>query len=121
MPIFMKKVFESIKKDKIISRGFTLSLVLIVIGFVYAVLNYRFLPPYLPLFNQLPWGEQRIVQTPGIFIPIAVSLFIFLFNIVFSSLIYKNSPLLSRITAATTLVITILTLLFIIRTIQIVL
>ena|SRR3990172_7817997 len=117
----MKNFINNIKADRWTFRGFIISFLLTVLTVIYILLNYKNLPPLLPIFNQLPWGAQRLTETPGIFIPIVVFTFIFVFNIIFASLVYEKNPLIARILSATTLLVAIMNFLFIIRTILIIL
>ncbi len=117
----MKEFFKDLKNDRIISRGYLLSFLFLIITVVYIFLYYSSLPPFIPLFNQLPWGEMRLVETIGIFLPISIAIAITIFNFFLSASIYKRNPLVPRILTLTNLLISLLTLLFIIRTIQIVL
>lgn len=117
----MKKPFDTILKDKITQKSYLITFVIIFGAFFYSLFYYFKLPPFIPLYNQLPWGEKRLGSDIEIFIPSGIALFIFLFNFVFSSIIYKKAPLLSRMLSVTSLLFAILIFLFLIRTIQIVL
>ena len=116
----MKKYFSYLKQDRLVLRLFILAFILILITFIFTLFNYSKLPPLLPVFNQLPWGEQRLSQTTGIFIPTLIVLLIFIINIFISAVIYQRSPLLSRMFAVTSFLTSLLTLLFIIRTITLI-
>jgi len=117
----MKEFFSDIRNDRITQRSFFASIFIIVLSVIYILFYYGHLPPYIPLYNQLPWGEQRLASTSGILIPSLLAFIIFVFNVFFSSLVYKRTPLISRMLSVTTLLIALLTFLFIIRTVQIVL
>jgi len=117
----MNDLINTIRQDNIAQKSFSLSFVVIFLTLIYILIYYQNLPPFLPLFNQFPWGDKRLSITIGIFIPPIIALSILVLNLFFSSFIYKKTPLLSRILAVTSFLITILTFLFIIRTIQIVL
>jgi hypothetical protein len=117
----MKEFFKNIISDNLTQKVFIFCFVIILLSFGYAIFYFNNLPPLLPLFNQLPWGEQRLIGTAGIFIPPIVAFIIFLINTILSSLIYNKAPLLARILAVTSLLISVLTFLFIIRTVQAVL
>lgn len=117
----MKRFFKDIGSDNLTQKSFSACFVIILLSFTYAVFYFASLPPLLPLFNQLPWGEQRLVNTIGIFIPPIIAFLILIINLIFSSLVYKKAPLLSRILAVTSLLISVLTFLFIVRTVQAVL
>jgi hypothetical protein len=116
----MKEFFNDIRDDRITRSSFIASLAIIVLSVIYILFYYTNLPPYIPLYNQLPWGEQRLAQTSGILIPSLLAFIIFIFNLVLSSIVYKKIPLISRLLSVTSLLIAILTFLFIIRTVQII-
>lgn len=113
----MKELFKNIRNDRTTNFGFLSTLILTIVTLIFIVFSYRNLPPFIPIFNQLPWGEQRLGDTLSIFIPILVSILIFVLNIIMAVLVYAKIPLLSRILAATSLLITILSFLFIVKTI----
>jgi len=113
----MKNFINNIKADKLTFRGFIISLLLTFLTVAYILLNYRNLPSFIPIFNQLPWGDQRLVSTPGVFIPVLVFSLLFIFNIIFTSAVYSKNPLIARIVAAVTLLLAMINFLFIVRTI----
>lgn len=117
----MKSFINNIKADRWTFRGFNISLFLTFLTILFIIINYNNLPPFIPVFNQLPWGVQRLTITPGIFIPIVVFGIIFIINLIFSSIVYPKNPLLARIVAATTFLVAIINFLFIIRTILVIL
>lgn len=114
----MKEFFKDTKTDKTIRFGFLTSLALSIIIFIFILLFYNNLPPFIPIFNQLPWGEQRLGAKITIFIPIAVNLLVLIFNFGLSAIIYKKVLLVSRMLATNSLLITMLIFLFIIETIK---
>jgi len=116
----MKNFINNIKADKLTFRGFIISFLLTLLTVFFIILNYEHLPPFVPVFNQLPWGNQRLIATPGIFIPVVIFAFVFIFNIIFTSVVYSKNPLIARIVAAVTLLISIMNFLFIVRTILII-
>jgi|SRR3990167_400284 len=116
----MKKYFKYLKQDKLLLRLFILSFLIIVLTFVYIVLFYSKLPPLLPVFNQLPWGVQRLSITPGIFIPSIIVIVILIINIFLAAISYEKSPLIARIFAVTSFLTALLTLLFVMRTITLI-
>ena len=117
----MKKFLTNIKADKLTFRGFLLSFILIILTVLYILINFRNLPPLIPIFNQLPWGFERLTESWGIFIPVAVLGIIFIFNIIFTSVVYAKNPLIARIVAATTLLLVVMNFIFVVRTILVVL
>lgn len=117
----MKELFRGIKSDKILFRSSVFSLVIILLSLLNLVLYYKSLPPFIPLFNQMPWGEERIIQTVWIFIIPSIALAFLVINMVFANFIYKRIPLMARLFSITSFLISLLALLFIIRTIHAVL
>jgi len=113
----MKKLINNIKADKLAFRGFIISLLLTLVTILYIIFNYSSLPPIIPIFNQLPWGNSRLVPINSIFIPVVIFTIIFIFNVLFTSVVYSKNPLIARIVAAVTLILAMMNLLFIVRTI----
>jgi hypothetical protein len=113
----MKNLINNIKADKLTFRGFVISLLLTLFTFLYIIINYVNLPPLIPIFNQLPWGNNRLTPTVGIFIPIIAFIVVFILNVLFTSIIYSKNPLIARLVAAVTLILAMMNFLFIIRTV----
>lgn len=116
----MKGLFKRINTDKIIRLGTYISLVFLAIHFISVVIVYTLLPPYLPLFNQMPWGGDMLGVKIEIFIPFTIGLSFFILNLVLALRLYEKMPLVARILSITSLIINILFMIFIIRTIQLV-
>lgn len=114
----MRRFFNDIKKDRIIMGASSFSFVILTLTIFYVLFNYKSIPPFIPIFNQLPWGNERLMPTLGIFIPIILFAFVFLFNILFSAFLYnKSNPLLARIIASVNLLLSVMNFIFIIKTI----
>jgi len=114
----MKNFINNIVSDKLALRGFFISFLLMLFTVLYILVNYLSLPPFIPIFNQLPWGNDRLASTLGIFIPTIIFGFVFLFNIIFTSIVYNKSPLIARIVAAVTLILAFMNFLFVIKIIM---
>lgn len=117
----MKDFIKNIKADKLTYRGFLISFFVGIFTLLIILIVYKNLPPFIPIFNQLPWGEQRLIETIGIFIPLIIFACIFIFNLLFTSLIYSKNPLIARIVAAVTLILAIMNFVFIVKTVFIIL
>lgn len=113
----MKEFFKDIKSDKAIIPAFFINGAFIIASVIFILFSYGNLPPFVPIFNQLPWGEQRLGPTLAIFVPVLVAFLILVINIFTSALIYKKTPLVARMLAATSLLSSILIFLFIIKTV----
>ena len=116
----MRRYFNYLSQDRLILRLYVITGILIVATTVSTLISYSKLPPLLPVFNQLPWGERRLSETPGIFIPEVIVVVIFVFNIFFSAISYTRSPLISRMLAITSFLTALLAFLFIMRTIALI-
>jgi hypothetical protein len=116
----MKEFFRELFQDKTIISAFFANAFILITSIVYVLISYGKLPPFIPIFNQLPWGEQRLGSTITVFVPILIALLIFSINIFASALIYKKNPLISRMLEAISLLITILTFLFVAKTIALI-
>lgn len=112
----MNDVFKLVRQDKIAKWGFTISNIFVVIEVIAIAIFYFSLPPFLPVFNQLPWGETRLGIKPAIFIPIAITMSFIAINFFLVGHLYEKTPLLSRILSITTLLIALLSFIFILRT-----
>lgn len=116
----MEGLFKKARQDKIISWGSTGTGVIILITLFYIFIRLSSLPPYIPVYNQLPWGNERISQTYAIFIPVAVATIFGITNFIISSFVYPKSQVISRLLIIAGLLISLLSFLFILRTIQLV-
>ena len=117
----MSEVSNLTKADKIIRWGMTFSLIFFVFSSLLLALFYLKLPPLVPLFNQLPWGEDRLGAKFEFFIPIVITAFFFIFNYTLLRKLYITMPLVSRILGITTLLASLLLFIFVVRTLQIIL
>lgn len=119
--VFMNEFFSHIRNDRILLYSFSSTLTFLLITLVYSFFFLRFLPPLIPLFNQMPWGEARIGNTWQLFIPAGIVFVVLITNSFLALYLYSKIPLLSRIVSATGLLIAFLALLFIVRTVGLVL
>ena len=116
----MNAVFKLVLRDKIIKSGMISSTFIVLVELISIAVFYFSLPPLLPIFNQLPWGPQRLGGTITLFIPAIMAVVFIITNFIMITKLYEKTPLLSRILSITTLLITILSLIFILRTLQLV-
>lgn len=116
----MKEFYNDIKNDRVLIGGFSMAVILILLSAIYVTLLYAKIPPYIPLFNQLPWGYNRLGTRFMIFFPIIIAFATLIGNIIFSSMIYKKTQIVSRMLAAIGLLVAFLSFLFIVRTVQLV-
>jgi len=116
----MKEFINKINSDKVIKLSSYISLGLLLAHIIYIAFYYITLPPFIPLYNQMPWGEDRIGVKVEIFIPFVISISFFILNLILSVWNYEKMPLLSRILSITGLLVCILSLIFVFRTISLI-
>ncbi len=117
----MNEVTNIVKADKIIRWGMTFSFILILSQAGLLAVFYLKLPPVIPLFNQLPWGEDRLGAKYEFLLPLFITATFFIFNYILLKKLYKATPLVSRIIGITTFLASLLSFIFVIRTLQLIL
>ena len=117
----MKGLFKNIVLDKTTRLGFASTFGILLITLIFVFFYYNRLPPFIPIFNQLPWGEQRLGVKSAIFLPTSIASVILTCNFILASLVYKKIPLVSRILAISSLTLFTLVFFFTIRTILLIL
>ncbi len=116
----MKGLFKSLNADRIIKLSTYFSFGFLLLHLSYTSFLYNFLPPFLPLFNHMPWGEERLGIKIEIFLPFFITLSFFLLNFFLTLRFYEKMPLASRILSITNLIVCVLSFIFIVRTIQLI-
>lgn len=116
----MKKLIRRINADKIIRLATYNSLLIILFQLILIVIFYNSLPPVLPLFNQMPWGIERIGTKIEIFLPLLLTTIFTIMNLILGLRIHNKMPLVSRILSITGLLACILSFIFVLRTIQLI-
>lgn len=109
--------FSFIKHDRIIFYSFVGSFCLFFVGIIYSLLFLSKLPPVLPLFNQMPWGEGRLGTKLQLFFPLLIVFIVVCTNSFLESKFYSATPLLARMLSLASLLLAFLVLLFIVRTV----
>lgn len=82
--------------DKFSLTIISISLSLIILLLFFLVLFLDILPPKLPLFYSLTWGEAQLVQKPQFFILPAMMLLIGLINLSLASQLHPGQIVLKR-------------------------
>lgn len=113
----MKAHFRTLTADKITRYSMATSIMLLVVSVGFIAISYSHLPPILPLFNQLPWGVARLGNKLSIFLPFTIALIFSLMNVLFASITYQSMPLIARVMSVTSFLISLLCLIFTVRTI----
>jgi hypothetical protein len=93
----MKEKFNLVMNDQFARISLVLSLLFItpLIGII--LLTNTSLPPLIPFFNSMPWGEERLaISGITIFLPFLL-LFILILNVMEAIFVYKKYVLIARI------------------------
>lgn len=112
----MKELLQDIKADGLVWRGTIAATILLLICIIYTGIAYYIFPPVIPLFHQLPWGEQRLAEKIGIVLPVGFTFCTVYINVILATMIHKTLPLVGRILIITSLLLTILLSIFLIKT-----
>lgn len=112
----MSEFINLLTSDKIIRWGLLASMTFLTAAFVFLLVFFTNLPPFIPLYNQMPWGEERLGTRLELFIPLIIAVSIFFTNTILAYGFYAKMPLISRILCVATLLTSLLTLYFIFRT-----
>lgn len=57
--------------------------IIVTLSFVMLGISLRALPPLIPLYYSLPWGEEQLVRSNQLFIIPFAMLFVFIVNFIF--------------------------------------
>lgn len=86
-----------IVRDSSIKYPFFLCIFFLTIQVILIAIFYSSLPPLIPLFNSLPWGENRLALSQLIFLVPTVSIVVIFLNLYIAKLIYTKHTLVARI------------------------
>lgn len=78
-------------QDLLIKQSYLISFILGVSLFILVGLLWKKLPPELPLFYSLPWGENQIVDKPLLLLPPAIILLFNSLGIILTRFFLKDS------------------------------
>lgn len=116
---YMSASIRQLREDKIIAYATLTGFVINLISIFYILLTYTYLPPLLPIYNHQPWGDERLGQKPELFLPLGLSFFLFICNIILAKNLYEKIPLIARMITITSFIIALITCIFIFKIIQI--
>lgn len=92
----MNALFKTIRKDSLVFWSFWITIVTIILMIIAISVSYTNLPPFIPLYNHMPWGYGRLGRTYELFLlPVSI-LAVCIVNTVVSIRLAEKSPLLVR-------------------------
>lgn len=92
----MKNSYKIIFADRVVFYALIFSFFGILVQTIFSGIQFINMPPIIPLFNSLSWGQERLVNKIFIFSVPGFLLLTVLVNFFFVSQLYKKNPLLSR-------------------------
>lgn len=113
----IKKLFT----DGIQLWSFLLSIFFLLVAIVLVGFFYKQLPPFLPLYNKMAWGYERLGHTWEVIVPFGVALLFFFSNFFIAAYSETKVPLLARFLGLTTIAITFFTCVFLVKVVFVVL
>ncbi len=92
----MKNAFNTLLSDNIIKVSSGASFLLLLIATLLIAFFYQKLPPYIPFFNSLPWGTERLFSSViVVFLPL-IFLLVLIINNALSAYVYEKHALIAR-------------------------
>ncbi len=92
----MKKASNIVLSDKILRLSVALSSIGLLMITTLVIINYTKLPPYVPFFNSMPWGVERLFPSYIVLsLPVLV-LMVIVGNNILSVLLYTKHTLIAR-------------------------
>ncbi len=81
---------------------------------------WRHFPPQVPLWYSKPWGNERLVPPLFLLIPVAVSALIYGMNIFVANKFATDHPMFARVLFLTSALISIISMIIVVRVIMLV-
>ncbi len=103
-----KRIFSLVAEDKTSLFASQASLGLIFLSLLALVVAWRFLPPEVPLFYSLPYGQSELAGRLFLWLLPAASLLIFLLNFQLAIKFFSKEELLAQIALLTTSIVSLL-------------
>jgi hypothetical protein len=104
----MKKVINRVLSDNILKLSTILSFAILLLSSILIAFTYPSLPPYIPFFNSLPWGTERLFSSFVVIILPIVFLLLIITNVILSSQLYTKHALMARMVSFNGLLVMVL-------------
>jgi len=107
-------------QEKTNQHLFRWNLFLIISQLVVLVIKFNYLPQQVPLYYSLPWGEGQLAATASLFLLPTFSIIVLLLNNLIATFFFKTIPLFSRLLTIFSLVFSLLSIISLIRIINLI-
>lgn len=105
----VKEEFNTLLTDRNLKKVIQLIFILLSLDFLIFGLVWAKIPPQIPLFYSRPWGEEQLINKNSfIILPLSCLIFV-LINLRIASTLFRKEVLLSQILVWSSLVVSILT------------
>jgi hypothetical protein len=91
-------------QEKINGQIFRWNIIFILCQLAILFIKFNNLPPQIPLYRSLPWGESELTPVSSIFILPILSFIIMLFNNLLAVFFLKSSQMFSRVLVVISLI-----------------
>lgn len=98
-------------RDASIKYSLIICIFFIGIQIILLGVSYTSFPPFVPFFNSLPWGTDRLALSQFVFLVPVASCIVFAVNMYIANRVYKKHTLISRILAVNSFLVSFLGLL----------
>lgn len=105
---FKFEKFEISKKDNIFKTFLILWLVPLVLTLIYILFYFRNLPTQIPLFYSRLWGESQLAARPYIFLPVAGTFLLGIFNFSLATSFHSKDKIFSYLLSGTMILLSFL-------------
>lgn len=93
----MKEKYSLVLSDQFARISLLLALLFLVPLILLILISFTSLPPLVPFFNSMPWGEERLIGSQVVIALPFILLAFFVGNIMYALFTYKKYVLISRI------------------------
>lgn len=115
MKLFLKDEFNIFWQEKTIRVATRISFAILFFALGFLLLTWKNLPPQLPLFYSLPWGEEQLGKPVFLLILPLSSLFWGILNFFLGVFSFEKQPLAAKILIWATFWFTFLTSLTLVK------
>lgn len=111
----MKGFFKLLRRDSVLVWSFWATLVCVVLMIAAILVSYTNLPPFVPLYNHMPWGFARLGRVYELFILPILILILCATNTTLGLRLLGKNTLLARFLFLTMVSLAVFTFIFIMR------
>lgn len=115
LKLFLKDNFNSLWQDKEAKASLRIALAILLFSLALLIFTWSKLPPQLPLFYSLPWGEEQLGQPILLLVPPIGCLLWGALNFFLAVFCFKQQPLASKILVWSTVILTFLSSLTLVK------